>query len=364
MKKKGISSMFLIKFLSMLARFFIIIFWGVLFIAFLYTPRLGRFLHSERSLSIFTWSSLLDPVYLKKFEYETGITLYLSYYESNDELLSKIQATKGKGYDLILPSDYMLVILHKNDYLKKIDKTRLNFFERLDPKLLGHYFDSNNEYSIPYFWAVYGLGVDLEYYNGKIPEATWGLVFDEKMMPPTISMTDGIRESVYIAGQYLFGSIEALTELANLEKVKNLLMVQKRHVEVYSEVRSEDMLLAKSCPVVVGLSNDIWRATLKNPNITFLIPKEGSFIDIDSIVIPKTTEKDDLIYEFINYLYRDEVFAHHVRKYGLCPTIVGSEIAERENFCPSGQKFKLLHFFKDIVSKNKLNEIWLAVMAS
>ncbi|TET06004.1 spermidine/putrescine ABC transporter substrate-binding protein [Candidatus Dependentiae bacterium] len=356
--------MFLTKFLSMLARFFIVIFWCVLFIAFLYTPHLGRFLRSERSLSIFTWSSLLDPIYLKKFEYETGIRLYVSYYESNDELLSKMQSTKGTGYDLIFPSDYMLVMLHKKGYLKKIDKTRLNFLEKLDPKLLGHYFDSKNEYSIPYFWAVYGLGVDLEYYKGKIPEATWGLVFDEKIMPPTISMTDGIRESVYIAGQYLFGSIDALKEPANLEKVKNLLIAQKKHVEVYSEERSEDILLAKSCPVVVGLSNDIWRATRQNPNIIFLIPKEGSFLDIDSIVIPKTTEKDDLIYEFINYLYRDEVFAHHVQKYGLCPTIANSEVEERENFCPSGQQFKLLHFFKDIVSKSKLNEVWVAVMAS
>lgn len=349
--------------LNVFIRFFIVIFWVILLFLFLNLPHISKLLYRERSLSIFTWSVLLDPIYLKQFEKETGIKLYISYYEANEELLSKMQATKGKGYDIIFPSDYMLVILRKKGFLKKIDKTRLNFWDKLDTRLLNHYFDPNNEYSIPYFWGLYGIGVDREYYGGKIPEATWGLLFNPQVMPARVGMTDNIRESIYIAAQYLFGSIDALKDPANLEKVKDLLIQQKKRVEAYSEVRSEEMLLAKSCPVVVGVNIDIWRAKRENPDIAFLIPKEGSFLNIDSIVIPKASDKEDLVYEFINYLYRDDVFAHHVEEYGLCPTIVTIEV-DRGNFCPIGKPFELLRFLKDIIPKRQLNEVWLAVMAS
>jgi len=352
------------RFITMVIRGSMILFWVLVIISLLYIPRLGRFFRSRRSLSIFTWSSLIDPTYLKRFEKETGIKLYVSFYESNEELMSKLKATQGKGYDLIIPSDYLLVKLIKKGFLKKIEKQKLNFLDTIDPKLLNLNVDPRNEYSIPYFWAVYGVGVDTEYYGGKTPEATWGLIFNPKMMPPTVGMTDTIREAIYIPAQYLFGNIEALNDPENVEKVKELLIQQKKHVEVYSEVRAEDMLLAKSCPAVLGLSNDIWRAKRENPDIEFLIPKEGSFLSIDSVVIPKSTDKDDLIYQFINFLYQNDVFKHHVEKYGLCPTLKTIEAEGGEQFCPTGATFKQLHFFKDILPKKKLNEIWLAVMAS
>jgi len=347
---------------SLAIRFISICFWIALFVGILYLPRCGNIFRSKRSLSIFTWSSLMDPSYLKKFEQETGIKLYISYYESNEELLSKMQATEGRGYDVVIPTDYMFIKLKKKGYLKKIDKGRLTFLDDLDPKLLGMYFDPDNEYSIPYFWAVYGLGIDKSYYKGKVPDPTWGLIFNPSMMPSSVGMTDNIREAVYIPAFYLFGSIEALKEPGNLEKVKNLLIEQKRHVEVYSEVRAEDLLLSKSSPIALGLSNDIWRAVREDSDIVFVIPKEGSFLSIDSVVIPKATEKDDLIYQFINFLYRKEVFEHHVEKYGLCPTLKTIK-PESGSCCPRGEEFDRLHFFKDVVPKVKLNEVWLSVMA-
>ncbi len=345
------------------ARLGIILFWIIVFVGILYLPRCSTFFRSRRSLSIFTWSSLIDPVFLEKFEKETGIKLYISYYESNEELLSKMQATRGRGYDVVIPTDYMLVKLKKKGYLKKIDKTKLDFFKDIDTKLLGKYFDPHNEYSVPYFWAVYGLGVDKSYYGGKLPQSTWGLVFNPSMMPSSIGMTDNIREAICIPTFYLFGSIEALKDSANIEKVERLLIEQKKHVEVYSEVRTEDLLLSKSCPVVVGLSNDIWRAMREDSDIEFVIPKEGSFLSIDSIVLPKSTNKDDLVYQFINYLYRKEVFEYHVNKYGLCPTLKTIK-PDCEKCCPSGSQFEQLYFIKDVVPKSKLNELWLSVMAN
>jgi spermidine/putrescine transport system substrate-binding protein len=94
---------------------------------------------------------------LERFERETGIRLHVSYYETNEELFSKLRATKGEGYDLVIPSDYVVELMIKEGLLQKIDRTKVHAWSELDPKLLSLYFDPHNDYTIPYFWAVYGL---------------------------------------------------------------------------------------------------------------------------------------------------------------------------------------------------------------
>ena len=87
-----------------------------------------RVFHQERSLTIFTWPTILDPQYLQKFEKITGIKLYITYYESNQELFSKLQAGSATGYDIILPSDFTVKLMIQEDLVKKIDHSKLSFF--------------------------------------------------------------------------------------------------------------------------------------------------------------------------------------------------------------------------------------------
>lgn len=344
-----------------IVRILIVGFWLGIITFFLFVPEIWRSFKQEKSLTIFTWPLILDPQYLKKFEEETGIKLYISYYEGNQELFGKIRASKGMGYDIIMPSDYTIESLVKENLIKPLDRSKLNFFNALNPHLLGNYFDKDNTYSLPYFWGIYGLGINRSLFSSPI-EPSWKYLFDSKVAPHYISMTDDPREAILMAAFYLYGNIEFAHDEEKIEAVTNLLIEQKSWVEAYSEARSEYLLTSQACAVALALSPDIYNAIPDAPELEFAIPMEGSFVFIDSIVISAATEKDDMIYQFINYLYRPEVLDHHRRKYGFCSPVYETTPLISEGFCPSAQQFEKLHFFRNVIPQSLVNKIWITVM--
>src|SRR5271154_1669420 len=160
-------------------RMMVVIFWVLVLFGFMYSPALIRwFSRSEKSITVFTWPLIIDANYITAFEKETGIKVYISYYESNEELLTKLKTTRGRGYDLVIPSDYAIEQLIKEQLVKKIDMSKLDFIGRINPFLKNNYYDPTNEYSLPYFWSVYGLCIDRDAFGGQLPEASWALIFD------------------------------------------------------------------------------------------------------------------------------------------------------------------------------------------
>lgn len=339
-----------------------IFFWLLVVFAFLQLPQLLSLFQSQNSITIFTWTGILDSNYIKQFEKDTGIKLYINYYENNQELLSKLISTGGQGYDIIIPSDYMIPALASHGLIKPMDKSKLNFFNKIQPRLLNQYHDPGNLYSIPYFWSIYGIGVNLNYFHGKTPPATWGLIFDKKLVPDPIGMTNYVREAVLITAQYLFGSIDALREQSDRELVKQFLIENKSHVALYTDERAEDILLSESVPVAVGQSSNILRIKREHPHIDFIIPQEGSFLSIESIALSKKTTKDNLVYQFLNYLYTPEVIKHHSTLFATCPPINISLDNQLARFCVDSSNLKL-DFFRSVVTEQQLNNIWISLMA-
>jgi len=123
-----------------LLRAYIIFFWLVAIFLFLFFPSLSRLWQQQRAINVMTWADLLDPFLIEQFEKETGTKVYLSYFESNEELYARFRATEGKGHDLILPSDFMVQILIQDDLLKPLDISKLSLWSRLDTRLLHLYF--------------------------------------------------------------------------------------------------------------------------------------------------------------------------------------------------------------------------------
>lgn len=352
-----------IPFVLVSVRAAILLFWIAIIGLFLMIPSLTTFFKSERSLTIFSWPLLLDPIYLKQFEKETGIKLYITYFENGPALLSKVSSTNGKGYDIIIPDDHSLELLIQQGLVKKIDRSRLPFWNDLNPILLNTYADPLNEYSMPYYWGVYGVGYDKEVF-AQLPFSSWKLLFDAKLCAQTrVCMTDEPREAILLAAKYLFGTIDALKDPAAREHVKQLLIKQKKHVEVYSISRSDNLLQGKSCGLAAIMSPEVSRLQRDHPHIDMVIPEEGSFVVIDSMAIPSATTKDEMIYQFLNYLYRAEVVKHHVASFGYCSPLTTVETLESETFCPVAQ-FASFDFFRAVISDDEINALWIDVLAA
>ena len=176
-------------------------------------------------------------------------------------------------------------------------------------------------------------------------------------------MTNNPREAIMITAQYLFGSIDNIDTPEKMEKIKRLLVEQKQWVQVYTDARTGDLLASGSSPVVATMTPDVWRAKNENDDIDFIVPQEGSFIVVESFVIPRTTNKDDLVYKFLNFVYRPEVVEHHVKTYDFCSPITNVILGNNQSYCPTEKEFNSFDFFRNVLSEKQLNELWIDLMS-
>lgn len=348
---------------TIVIRTLIVCFWFGVSILFLLIPSIPTGITEKKSITVLSWPTLIDAEQLKQFEQETGIKVYLRYFENNEELYAKVKESGGVGYDLIMPSDYLLEEMIKQNLVKKIDRSKITFFNDLYPHLVGQYFDEKNEYSVPFFWSIYGLAIDKEHFGAKQPEPSWSLVFDPKLAQPHTCMIDDARELIMIAAQYLYGSAAMLTQ-AQFDEIQALLVQQKQWIEMYTEERSNYMLSSKASSVAVVFSAIIARSMRSNPNIGFMIPREGSFMVIDSFVMPKPTVKDAYVYQFLNFIYRTDVLKEGIKKYGFLSPIK-NELLEANSIIPlpTQEQLKKIEFFRNILPKKEVSDIWIALKA-
>ncbi len=344
----------------------VILFWISLFAAILYWPKFEWRKLETSGINVFAWGDILDPEILANFEKDTGIKINLNHYSSNEELIVKLKATHGEGYDLIIPSDYAVQILAREDLLKPIDKCQLDFWNNLNPVLLNHFFDPNNDYSIPFVWEIFGIGVDIDYFKNHPFAPSWKLIYDPSLIDYRIGMVNDPIEAILFTSFYLYGPQKELSE-EQKNCVQKLLIEQHRWVAVYADFRADYLLATKNCPVVIASSSYIWRTMRNYPFVKFVVPEEGTFISIENLCIPKLSDKDHLIYRFINYLYSRESSAAHFHTFGLFPStthafdLMQTDPLAKQLMLSTKEEFAKFHFIEQLLPEDAIRDIWVDV---
>ncbi len=259
---------------------------------------------SKNRVNVYIWSDYLPPDVIEKFEKETGIKVNLDTYDSNEALLEKLQTGVSK-YDVVVPSDYMVQILIKQNLLQKIDKSKIQNLKNINKKFLNLEFDPENNFSIPFLWGTTGFA----YRKDKLGEISnsWKVLFDEKYNGK-ILMLDDMRECFAVALKLLGHSINE-TDITALLKAKELLMKQKRLVKQYNSSGFDQAILSGDVWIAHGWSGQLVRASETDTNIVYVLPKEGGTLWIDNLAIPKTAENIENAHIFINFLLKPEIGA-------------------------------------------------------
>ena len=367
MKNKNIVQNRFVQFiLKMQVRLLIILFWLSCLFGFVLLSYVSEYFVPTRSLSIYMWPDKIDESILQKFEQETGIKVYVNYYESNEELVTKFEIAKNLNCDIILPSEHIIATLAKSGFLKKLDKSRCDFIDRICPEFMGQYFDPHNEYSMPIYWDVLGLGYTKSYFQEGLPSNSWSLVFDKNLIPcKQIGMVDDSREAIFLADKY-FGSDCQNIDTAALEKIKNLFIEQKSWVGAYTDFQQGYFLTSKTYPLVVCQREIVARHMLTHNDLAFTVPDEGSLLLLINVVICASSEKDDLIYQFLNYIYKYEVLMYNCQEFSILPAVkdVLEELPQEhigvENLLPGQEVFKRLEIFPSLLTQKQINDVWIA----
>ncbi len=351
---------------KVLIRSGLILFWVVLIFCALYWPKVKVMKFDRNTINVFVWGDILESSVVAEFEKETGIKINLSYYSSNEELLVKLKATRGEGYDLVIPSDYAVNALIKEGLLKQLDKQQFQYWDVINPALMGHYFDPHNDYSIPFEWELFGFGIDKNYFRNHPTEPSWGMIFDPNTVRYKITMNNDPIEAIEFAAFYLYGSIDHLTPV-QAQGVKQTLIRQRPWVVAYASFRGDYFLATRNAAVVVASSSYIWRTQRLFDFVGFVVPKEGSFITIENFCIPKPSQKEELVYRFINFLCSPESVATHFKTYAFFPStlhtldIPGINPQAARLMASTQEDFKNYYFIRNILPQQEMRDIWVEV---
>ena len=255
-------------------------------------------------LVVYNWGEYIDPEVLTMFEEETGIDIVYEEFETNEILYPKI-SSGAIAYDVICPSDYMIQRMIGNDLLSEINFDNIPNLKNIGKQYLeqSRQFDPENKYSVPYCWGTVGI-----LYNKMMvdePVDSWSILWDPKYKD-NILMQDSVRDAFGVTLKYLGYSLNSI-DLDELTEAKNLLIEQKPLVQAYVIDQVRDKMIGNEAALGVIDSGEAIYTQKENPNLEYVIPKEGSNIWIDSWVIPKNAEHKENAEKFINFLCRPDI---------------------------------------------------------
>jgi spermidine/putrescine-binding protein len=255
-------------------------------------------------LNFYNWSYYIGETTIRDFQDRTGVRVRYDNFSSNEELLARLQAGVS-GYDVVVPSDYMVEVMINLGLLRPLNHDNLPNMKHLDPRLMGLPFDPENRYSIPYQWGSAGIGINV----ARIPEyeESWELLWDPRYRN-RIAMLDDMRSGMVPALKRLGYSVNTTSE-QELEEALQLMIEQKPLVQAYTSDTYIDLLKSGDVWIAYGWSGDIYQVARENPDIRFFIPREGTYLWVDNMVIPRSARSPFTAEVFMNYIMEPEVSA-------------------------------------------------------
>ena len=256
-------------------------------------------------LYVYNWGEYIDPDVITSFEQETGIKVIYDMFESNEIMYAKI-AQDDSAYDVICPSDYMIQKLIESGLVQKLDYSKLpNATANIgqDYWTKSQQFDAGNLYSVPYCWGTVGI-----LYNKTMvsdPVDSWNILWNSKYKGE-ILMQDSVRDA-YMVALKKDGYSCNTTDKAQLEQATQDLIAQKPLVQANVIDQVRDKMIGGEAALGVIYSGEAIYTKRENPDLEYVIPKEGTNIWIDSWVITKDSRNKENALNWINYMCRDDI---------------------------------------------------------
>lgn len=254
---------------------------------------------------VYNWGEYIDPETLDMFEKETGIQVIYDEFDTNETMYPKVEAG-ASNYDVVCPSDYMIQKMIDNDLLQELNWDNIpnakanigaQYYEQSEA------FDPGNRYAVPYCWGTVGI-----LYNKTMvdePVTSWSILWDEKYAD-SILMQDSVRDLFMVSLKSLGYSMNS-TDEKELNEAKELLIQQKPLVQAYVIDQVRDKMIGNEAALGVIYSGEAIFTQRENPDLEYVIPKEGTNVWIDSWVIPKNAENVENAEKFIDFMCRGDI---------------------------------------------------------
>jgi spermidine/putrescine transport system permease protein len=261
----------------------------------------------DKVLNLYIWSNYISPDTIRKFEARYGVHVNVDLYDTNEAMLAKVQSG-NVAYDLLCPSNYPIESLRHQNLLRPLDHSALPHLTNVDPRFLDKPYDPGNRYSVPYFWGTCGIAYDRKRV-GSVD--SWGALWEPRYKGRVL-MLDDPRETIGAALKWKGLSVNT-TDSAALAEAQRLLLAQKPLVKTYNASNFEDVLLSRDVWLAQGWNGQFAKVMAVDPDLEYVIPKEGASLFVDSLVIPASAPHPALAHAFIDFTLEAEIAAEICR---------------------------------------------------
>lgn len=276
----------------------------ILLISMLLLTACGKTGDKKETIHVYNWGDYVDMDTIRAFEKETGIKVIYDTFASNEDLYVKLKKSNDP-YDVIVPSEYMVERMIREDMLLPLNYDLIPNMKKLDKRILNMDYDPGNKFSVPYFWGTLGIVVNRDYV--KAPVDSWSALWDPKYKNEII-MYNSQRDSIAIALKYLGYSMNSRS-MKELEAAKEALIAQKPLVYAYLADEGRDVMSQGDAALSVMYSGDAAMMRQENKSLEYIIPKEGTNIWYDSFAVPKQSKNPEGAMAFINFMSRPDIAA-------------------------------------------------------
>lgn len=261
---------------------------------------------AEETVHLFLWAEYVSPDAIAQFERETGVRVVEANFENEEAMLAKLKQP-GAHYDIVVVSNELFPTLQREGFVGEFDPAKIPNLKHLDPKFVKPPYEPTGKRAVPYMWGTMGIAYNSD--KVQMTEPSWGVLWDERYKG-RICMFDQLTSTVAVALRYKGHSVSSRDDAA-LKDAKEALLAQKPLLYGYKNDEYKSLMQdpEKGPWLSMAWNGDAARMARDMPQIRYAIPKEGTTIWVDNMVLLARPCSADAAHKFLNFVMRPEVNA-------------------------------------------------------
>ncbi|MEG1846918.1 MAG: spermidine/putrescine ABC transporter substrate-binding protein [Lachnospiraceae bacterium] len=276
---------------------------------------------SGGELNLYTWEGMFPPEVLEGFEQETGIKINYSNFDYNEDMLAKLEQTKGGSYDLVIADDYIIELIVKEGLAQKLDKGKLSNYDGINPLYQGQFYDPKDEYTVPY-----GAGIPLIVYDKEA--AGFEIKGYGDLWNPAL------KDNIAIIGNYrvingmalkIMGESINTQDLAVIQAAGDKMLKLAPNIRLISDNNTQDYIISGEVNTAFLYTSQVNVALAANSKLSVVYPSEGLGFGIQAGFIPSQAPNADAAHAFLNYILQPKTAAQCFEYMGFYCTTKAAE---------------------------------------
>ncbi len=253
-------------------------------------------------LNLYTWDGMFPQEILTGFEEETGIRINYSNFSYDEDMLAKLEETKGGDYDLVFADDYIIELVIQEGLAQKLDTSRMENYDKLNLVFMSQFYDPQNEYTIPH-----GAGIPLLVYDPALTDVEITGYEDlwDPALEDNIALTANYRVINGIALKTM-GESYNTEDLDVIRAAGDRMMELAPNIRVINDSNTQDFVISGEAAVGFLYTSQVSLAMSSRPDLKIVYPEEGLGFGIIAGFIPSEAPNADAAYAFLDYINRPE----------------------------------------------------------